>query len=62
MPSHRKEQHLFSALCTSAVLSFRTAFNEVYQHKTVNINFVYKTIRQTDEVFPLCHHYIINVE
>jgi len=63
MPSHTKEEHLFSALCTSVVLSFRTTFNEVYQHKTVKITFGHKAIlRQTDEVFPLCHHYIINVQ
>jgi len=62
MPSHIKEHDLFSALCTRVVLSFRTAFNEVYQHRTVNISFGYKTIRQSDEVFPLCHHYIIKVQ
>jgi hypothetical protein len=62
MPSPTKEQHLLSALYTNVVLSFRTAFNAVYQHKTVNISFGYKTIRQTDVVFPLCHHYIINVQ
>lgn len=62
MPSHIKEQDLFSALCTSVVFSFRTARNKVSQHKTVNISFGYKTIRKKDEVFPLCHHYIINVQ
>jgi hypothetical protein len=64
MPSHLKEHHLFPALCTSVVLSFRTTLNEVYQHKTVNISFGYQTRKQKDEVLPLCNHYeyIINVQ